>query len=459
MVASADNISNPQYSCVINGVDLSPYLEDASWTITQQWTRQSSTATFYLWFEKQGVNISVPPLSTIVFTDLGLNEVIFSGVVTVPNFLVTSSTLQEWELQCSDWTYLADHATVFGDFSNQTADQVVKTIVSQANCGLTSNNVSPGPLLPRFQIVYSDLSSALTTVCGYASTVATYGWFIDENRDVHFYNETQAGAPTAFLSDNVSDVSGVNYVPGFTGTYEKNCQYLWDASSIRNSITLRGASFTARQQEAWLGDGTQTTWPMTFTPDTQNPNAELVIGGVFKTVSIADPTLGLPTTQWLMVKNAVGNWSLTNNSDTAPAAAALITFQYNYDAPVLTRVQDTTSISQFSGLPNQGIFGQYIADSNFQSVGQAQVRGRQELHTFALPEERVSFVTSETFSGHIRSGDVITWKSTYVQDSQNSYLPGIEDTFLVVSNQVTGTLVGYRQYNITAARIATGGGP
>lgn len=456
-MASPDNPPLPQYSLTIDGVDLTRYLEDAQWTITQNWSRQGDTAMFYLADEHADspvvLSYVVKPLATIVFKDLGLNQILFSGVVTMPMLRYAGPNLARWQLQCADWTYLADRAVVFGDFSTQSADQIVKTLVAQSNCGITTNNVQPGPSIPRIQINYLTLSQAWKKISQYSSLLQTYGWYVDENHDLHFYNQAQAGSQVAFFSNVASDFQPSTYVQNFTGNYRPDFYYSWDATSIRNSALVRGGASSNLQTDLWLGNGNQVSWPLTYTPDSSNFNGTLTVGGVAKTVSIQTGTSA--TTQWVVVQAKDGGWFLTANTDSAPATGALVSFTYSYLAPVQTQVQDSGSITKFHSLPNGGVFGIYIADTTLNNVSSAQYRGRREVHTYALPEERVVFNTAENYTGHVRAGNVIRFKSDQVPDANNNYNSFVDDSFLVVQNRISGTLVGYRTYQITAARIGS----
>lgn len=459
-MATPDNPSQPQYSLLVNGTDYTSYMQDSQWSITQNWSRQGDTATFYLVDEHtdapESLHIIIPPLATIVFTDTVLNQVLFSGVVTMPIMKYQGPNLATWQLQCSDWTYLADRSVVFGDFKTISADQVIKTLVAQSQCGITTKNVMPGPMLNRIQFSYLTLSQCWTKVAKYCSLVSTYGWYVDENHDLHFYNQTQAQNSGVFFSDNPNDFQSGTWVPS-TGNYKSDMYYQWDATSIRNSAIVRGANYTNTQSDVWLSDGTQSAFQLTYTPDTSNFKPTFTVGGVTKTVSVQTGTSA--TTQWVVVQSDNGVWSLLPNTDPIPAANTVVALSYAYIVPVQSQAQDLGSITKFHSLPNGGQFAVYIADSSLNSLTTAQGRALREIHTYAFPQERFVLNTSETFTGHIRAGQVCTFKSKWAPDSNNGNLPGINDTFFVVQNRIQGTLVGYRTYQITGVRVSVGGGP
>lgn len=434
----------------VNGTDRSQWADQATWTISQNWSRQGDTATIYLADEHPdsplSLSYTVSPLATIVLTDTTLNTTLFSGVVTTPKLTWAGPNLALWELACADWTYLADRAVVVGDYLNQTADAIVKSLTSAAACGITTNNVQAGPTIPRAQFIYDSLSNAWTKITKLASLTATYGWYVDENQDLHFYPLLNAVSSGWTFTDLLTD-TGAGYAH-----YDTGWDYLWDASSIRNSATVRGASYDAQQSDLFVGNGSQASWPLTYTPNTSNLKPTLTVGGVTKTVGTQDGTGA--TTQWVIVQSASGSWFLTPNTDPVPASSTVISFTYTYQAPVLSRAQDQASITKFHSLPNGGVFGIYIADTSLQSVLTAKSRGQREIHTYSEPQERAEFTTTADFSGHVRAGQLITFKSRFVPDSLNSYNPGINDNFLVLQNRISGSPGLYRTYQITAVRAS-----
>ena len=460
-MATPDNAAQPVYQLLINNVDLTAFMGDEQWSISQNWSRQGDTATFYLADEHPdappSLSFTIPPLATIVFKDIAINQVLFAGVVTMPMFRYQGPNLATWQLQCADWTYLADRSVVFGDFTTQSADQIVINLTQQAHCGITTNHVEPGPMIPRIQINYLTLSQAWTKISKYCSLIATYGWYVDENHDLHFYNQSQAGVAQALFTNNPTDMQAGNYQPGYTGIYNTDMYYQWDATSIRNSVTVRGATYNSSQTDIWLSDGITNAFPLTYVPDTNNFTPTFTVGGVTKTISVQTGTNA--TTQWIITQDDSGGWTLLPNTDPIPAANTTISLSYQYIIPVTAQANDLSSITKFHNLPNGGSFGIYIADTSLQNLVTAQGRAHREIHTYSLPQERFVLNSSENFSGHVRAGQTLQFKNDQLPDSNNNNLPGINDLYFVVQNRISGKKAAYRSYQLTAVRISTGGGP
>ncbi|MFF4403583.1 hypothetical protein [Streptomyces sp. NPDC001404] len=439
----------------VNGQDRTANFEQSTWTVTQNWSRQGDTATLYLTDEHAGgPSFSIPPLATVALTDTGIGQTLFAGVVTMPQMTYHGPNLAYWSLSCTDWTYLADRALVAGDWLNLTADQLAISFAQQAACGINAALVSaggfvqPAPTVPRLQVNYQTLPAALTALSQLVSTSDTWGWYIDEQRNLHWFDTATAPSSGWTFSDAPA---GLNQA-GVAQYDWDNYQYVWDATSIRNRVTVQGAKYSLQQTDTFVGNGSQTSWPLTFTADANGlGSAKLTVGGVTKTLSAQ--TGSSASTQWVAVQNSSGGWFLQPNTDPVPASGTVIVLTYNYLAPIVTTVQDGASIGEFASLPNSGVFQYFVSDTNIPTLFSAQQRGQRETHTYSQPEERVQLQTTEQWGGHVRAGQLITVQNAVTPDSVNGYTPGINGRYLVVQNQIAGQPGGYRTYQITAARV------
>lgn len=471
---------------LVNNVDLTQYLDQGgdsgfAWRISQQWSRQGDVATFYLWDEHPSVteggvslHYSIAPVSTVVFKDVGLGLTLFSGIVSNPTLTRYGPNLVLWTLNCTDWTYMSDRSLVHMDVQNLTTDQMVIDAVNIANCGVKAATVAnggfvyPGPLVTRAKFIYNTLSSALTNIVQLAGTYTSWGWHIDENVNLHFYPLANAiGSGVTFtdvLTKQPSGLSPVSNTFGFYSGDPSTFSYNYDATQLRNLAVVRGANYSVKTTDTFIGNGSQSSWPLTQAPDTTAiQRINLKVGGVVQTVSAQQGTSA--TTQFVINPNLSGQWFLQVNGGfgSIPGSGTSIVISYSYVAPNIAQVTSAPSIAKFSSLPNRGVFQVYIADTNLQSLSAAQLRAQAEVRTFAFPEERVTFVTTDDWPGHIRGGETFTMTNSFVPDSQNNYStssPGFTDTFIVLQNQIQASAqgAGLRTYTITAARLLPTGG-
>ncbi len=451
--AGVAGMTPPNYSLLVDGVDLTEYVVQDHWTVTQNFGRQGDTATFVLRDEHHtpAPSFVVKPLSTVTFS-IANGPTIFGGIVQNPRFQALSPQLTEWSLDCRDYTYWADSAIVHGTYVGDTADSVVKALTALANCGISTNHVMPAPTVSAVSLNYEQLSSAWQDLAKLASVNEDYAWFVDASGatpDLWFYGASQAPASGITFTD---DVTGQ---PTDTlGFYKPDFAYEYDGSSIRNSCIVRGATYSGKRTDNWLGNGAATSWQLTYPLNSSTTNAAaLTVGGVATQLTI-NTNSGTITTPYQLTQALNGQWSLvvTPGVGTAPGPGVLVSLAYSYQAPVVARYDDLASQRSIGGA-NGGVYQMYLNDTSITTLSTAMARAQAEAQQYGVPQERVTFVTTEGWPGYIRAGYTFTFQSQFVPDSENGYAAGISDTFMVVSNTVSGVQGNYRTQNIIAVRL------
>jgi len=428
--------------------------------IQQNFGRQGDTAVLVLLDEyRMTPNFTIPVMSQIKLVDNYLNQTLFAGVVNDPVLSPVSATLNEWRLGCTDYTYYADHSTpVYGPYYNGfTADAVVIALTEQADCGITAaptsqgGFVAPAVMLPSVAINYQALSSAWRLLARLSSQVTPYGWYVDEQLRLHFYDSTTAlDSGVTFTTE---PTQGGSVSEGHIAL-DNQFGYEWDGTSIHNRVLVQGAAQTiySRPQgpptDTWLADGIGSAWPLRFTfAGVQR----LTINGVSTQADQLHPGQPHDTqANWFIEQNANGAWFLT--SANPPAAGTVIKFWYNYQIPVIGVANDYASQAAYPG-PNHGIFGDYISDQGLTTTSMALARAQRERAEFAFAAEKVTFNTTEDFVGWIRSGQTFGYNTAMAPDSRNNYSWGLNGRFLCTQNRIQFVSGGYRQMTITGVRI------
>ena len=428
-------------------------------TITQNFGRQGDTATLVLVDEFNTTpSFYIPTDSQVKLTDNTISEVLFAGVVNKPVIALDGGNRQEWIMNCTDYTYYADNALVVGTFNGLTVDQVVIALTQQANCGITAASianggfVAPGPQLPQVQFNYTQLSAAWRTLAQLASQVTPYGWYVDENRRLHFYDASTA------LSSGVTFTTTLTNA-GLGSTTEghmkrDNCTYEFDGTTIHNKILVQGATqtiyldTTKSPTDQWRADGVATAWPLRHT--SAAGNAVLTVNGAnTKVTTVTNGSVS--TDPWAIEQNAFGQWFLV--ARTAPAAGYRIKLWYDYVIPIVAQAQSFPSQATYTG-PNGGVFAEYINDPSLYTFNMAMARAMRERTEYAFAVERVNFTSSPEFIGWVRAGLTFGYVNPFVNDTQNGNTFGINDTFLAISNDITFVKDGgYREMDITGVRI------
>jgi hypothetical protein len=428
--------------------------------ITQNFGRQGDTALFPLaddWSGQANPTFWVGAESQIKLFDNIANTTLFAGVVTNPVQQVVGSTLNNWNLQCTDYTIYADNAIVVGQFYGKTIDQIIVSLTQQANCGIKAASVAsggfvaPGPQLGSFILNYTTLSAAWRKLAQLASQVTPYGWYVDENLNLHFFDATTAISSGVTFTTNPT--VGGSTTEGHIILDSQNA-YEQDGTSIRNRILVQGATQTVKHgpvatttaTDTWASNGYQTSWPMRYTV-TGSPI--LKINGVTTVVTIIQAG-STGTGAWKVQQNANGQWFLIASS--APSSGTTIRVWYDYQIPIVAVANDHPSQVKYNG-PNGGVFSEYIYDTTITTAEMALARAQRQRTEYAFVAERFTFNTSEDWLGWVRAGETCVINSALYRDVENNVW-GINDTFIVVSNNVNFVSQGgYRQAQITAVRL------
>jgi hypothetical protein len=424
-------------------------------TITQNFGRQGDTALLPLIDEHPGTpHFRIPVMSLVSLYDNNCSQTLFAGVVNDPVQVVTGPNRNEWTLNCTDYTYYADNAIVHGVFNGLTADAVVILLTEQANCGITAATVAdggfvaPGPAMANLILNYGSLSDAWRKLAVLAGASTPYGWYVDENRSLHFYDATTA--VDSGVTFTTTPTAGGSLTEGHILLDSTNA-YEWDGVSVHNRVLVQGATQTIPQPssgsptDTWLADGTQQAWPLRYTV---SGTPTLKAGGVSQAVTLVTPGTAVPS-GWSCQQNAFGQYFLYSSA--APYAGSVIECWYSYSVPVVMQATDYASVAAYAG-PNGGVFAEFISDTTLTTAPMALQRAQQERTEYAFAAERATFNTSEDFLGWVRAGWTCGYDNQFIWDDQSDTW-GVNDTFLVTANTVTFATGGYRQQQVTAVRL------
>jgi hypothetical protein len=428
-------------------------------TITQNFGRQGDTASFPLvdsYSPTGGPNLPyVEPMTLVSLYDNICSQTLFAGVVNDPNLSPTGPIRNEWTLNCTDFTFYADNAIVHGVYNGLTADQVIVDLVAQANCGISAATVAdggfvaPGPVLPNLILNYGSLSDAWRKLATLAGAATPYGWYVDQNRALHFFDASTA--IDSGVTFTTTPTVGGSVTEGHMLLDNTN-NYEWDATALHNKALVQGATQTIAQPssgkptDTWLANGAQQAWPLRYTV---SGTPELTVGGVSQIVTSVSPGTASPS-GWSCQQNTFGQYFLW--SSTPPAAGNVIKCWYSYQVPIVAQATDYNSVATYTG-PNGGVFAEFISDTTLTTAPMALARAQQERQEYAFAAEKCTFNTSEDFLGWVRAGDTFTYVNQFIPDSERSWALGVNDTFICTANTITFGTGGYRQLQPTGVRL------
>lgn len=428
-------------------------------TVTQNFGRQGDTLVLPIVEDYAAAGtptIAFHSQSQVSLYDNTAAQSLFAGVAnSVTQAVQANKALNEWDLACVDYTLYADNTDVHGIFYGWTVDQIVVSLVQQANCGITAATVAdggyvePGPQLSSYVLNFNPLSTAWRQLANLAGSTTPWGWYVDQNLELHFFPGTEA------LSSGVTFTTSPTLAGSLTEGHmllDTQNAYQQDGTSLSNRILVQGAnqtisygSITNPPTDTWLADGTQSAWPLRYTV---SGTPVLHVNDVATTAVVA--TSGTSTSgPWVVEQNSIGQYFLV--AATTPAAGTEIDIWYTYLVPVVAQASDQASISEYTG-PNGGVYSQFVSDSSLTTVPMALARAQQMRSEYAFVVERFTFNSSPDFIGWVRAGWTILIVNQFAYNIQSSSW-GVSDTFVITANTVTFGDGGYRTMQITAIRI------
>ena len=181
---------------------------------------------------------TIPTVGQTVTIGLGTSgNLIFGGQIARVHHERRRGNETPWvQVECVDWLRLFDRQVVNriyrGSIGGSTIDAIVKNVIALDTSGFTSaNNVVASAVVPDLFIIEDETPSQILTRL--VALNGGGGWYIDPDRDVHFFGtagETGQHAPTAPLSLTNSRSSLKVFAHGY------------DASQIRTRVIVKGRS-------------------------------------------------------------------------------------------------------------------------------------------------------------------------------------------------------------------------
>ena len=306
---------------------------------------------------------------------------IFAGFVVRVEEVLLEGYIIKYSVECKDYTHLLDRKLVIKSYTGQTIAAIISDIIANFSAaGLTTTNVIGTDVVPA--ITFDSLEPSKC----FQKLADTYNrdWYIDYNKDVHFFSEETNNAPFS-----LSDTGGTYILPTLKITR--------DSTQIKNSIYVEGGEelSSAPAYDKWIGDAAQYSFKTSY----KYKNYTLTVNAVSKTVGIdgintfADGFDALYNFQ---------TFTLRFPDTSPPAASAVIIFGGNYYFDITTLVRESNSITKY-GEKQFKIIDSTITDRNL-----AKERAKAELFAYAAQLSEGEF---QTYTTGLRAGQRIQIQS------------------------------------------------
>jgi hypothetical protein len=349
----------------------------------------------------------------ITITDVD-DVIIFSGYVTRCSLASAKKTgAIIATVVCTDQTWLLDRNLVHKTYEDMTDAAIIADIVSTycTGSGITTTNVIEGVTIDQISFNYIQPSQALRQICDLTGR----SWYIDYEKDIHYFPLTTEAAPFNIDSDN-NEYMELHI--------EK------DASQLKNRVYVRGGTklsdFTVYNEK---GDGEKTVFVL---PDKPH-DISVEVNSVSETVGIKH----VNTSGYDWYVNFQEKYIEQDSGGAVLADTDTVTVTYKYDIPILVAVENTASIEEY-GQREFAIFDKQITTTNA-----ARDRASAELTDYANNLIEGSF---STFTPGFVSGQ-------YININLTSY--DVNADYLVQSVKAVSMGAGLFKYEVAIASAKT----
>jgi hypothetical protein len=364
----------------INTVDVTDQIEQGSLEVVQRITNQVDTANFSV--RKAGSKTLTPSYGDEVEVYDGATKIFGGTVLSVQQAPTSGVGGIEYFVHCVDHNYTFDKLLASKTYTGQSITAIITDLVSSYAPTFTVTNVNSG-FIPE-KIVFNQVP--LTTCLKRLADIVNYDWYIDEDKDVHFFQKYANIAPF-----NLTDTDG-NHI-------YKTLRRTSDGSQIANRIKVRGGEYDSETYSDSItvsGDESKAfSLPykfanLTVTLDTGGGPVSQNVGIDFINDFSTDDVLYNFQNQMIRFEN-----NLTDGD--------VIAFTGNPKVPVFAVAEDPVSIAEY------GKIEKLLRDGSIESNTVARRRANAELYLYAEPVIDASF---GTHTAGLRAGMLITIQST-----------------------------------------------
>lgn len=368
----------------IGGVDKSEVIDWPSFTIEDNIDEQPDICSFSI--QKHAGQTYSPSVNSEIEVFDGETKIFGGRILSISNSI--NGEISEFNITCKDYTAELDRILVTDSFSNTTVGEIIEYICDNYLSGVTYTNVVC--TIPVSKIVFNKM--AVSKCISELAKLVNYSWYIDYNKDIHFFVKNTEVAPFS-ITDTSTDVIA------------DSLRLENDLSQLRNVVIIRGGEkiATNTRTKNHTANGIITT----FNTDFKFANKPVV---KVNTVEVTVGTENLETTGFDCY------WDYNQKYirfDVAPTDTHEIEIIGYPLIPIIAQVEDLGSISKY------GRFEFAKTDKTIKSSDEAKLYGEAQLNAYGNSIREGSF---RTYTGGARSGQSISISNTSL---------GVSEVFII----------------------------
>lgn len=396
-----------------NTVDISSMVKWDSIDLNLITTKQVSTLNFDI---QNVTGRTMPAVGDTIDMYDGATH-LFGGKITERVLKIDGGILSRYSFSCVDWSFDFDKTSVVKSYTNTDPGTIVADIISTFTTGFTGTNVAlAGFTIPSISFNYQPPTKCLQKI----ASLIGFDWYIDPNKDVHFFNSDNVLAPF-----NLTDTAGNHMF--HTLALETNLQ------NLKNSVFVIGGDYkytynATTTPDIYATDATALIYPLAYSYDPAT--VQVTLDGTSKTVGVDQKdTFASYQVLYNAGQNNVGAFI---RIQTAFGAAHTVKIFGDATIPVLGHAVDSASITTY------GEYQDAIVDKLITTVSEAQKRAQAEIFQYGQPNYVLRF---KTLSTGLMIGQTITL---------NSSLLAVSGTFTIKQISVRAQTHAELMYDVQA---------
>lgn len=402
------------YTILIDGVDRTGDVINQSVTIDDIINDQNNTCSFKF-HDLSSLGMPAPDQEVIITLASGV--ILFGGyILSVDIGGLNSNAVVEAQIKCVDYVRLLDRNLVHHTYESMTDAEIIRDIIDLycPGFGITTTNVVETDTIDQISFNYLQVSQVFRKL----ADLTGKNWYIDYEKDIHFFPLTTNPAPFDIDSSN---------------NEYSNLKISLDASQIKNRIYVRGGTKLSDFTEyVEAGDGQKTTFVLPDKP--HDVTVEIDIGSGYISQTLGVKNINLTGFDWYL--NFEEKYIEQDAGGVVLGISDKVRVTYKYDIPILIAQENTASIA-LHGQHEMAIF-----DTSITTTEAARDRALAELTDYANNLVEGFF---RTYTDGFVSGQYIHIDSSVF---------GVDDDYIVqrVTSRSMGGGVYYYDISLASAK-------
>jgi len=357
--------------CTVGGTDVTLKMESGSMTVYDRTPTNASTAMFNL------NNPDTEPLegnAVAIYVD-DTTQTLFGGVIASISRVYIAPRVVGYRVACIGYWRLFNRRLVKRNYNSDvigfatTSNAVISDIIdnfTDTTLGFTMTNVVYNS--PQMDILFNYRKP--TDCLREIAEPYDAEWYIDENKDVHYFVAGSAGVAPLNFTD-------ATLLANFE-SFSINSDY----TQIRNRVFVQGGYTESSSPETVTlkGTGSQKIWNLPYRPH----DISITVGGVGK--SIGQENIDTDDGTYNFMYNYYEQTLFCGASEAAPGDGVSIAITYNFEYPIIVQADDTVSQSDIASAEGgDGIYEYVLKDNTLTWKLMCEARASRELKKWSKP--------------------------------------------------------------------------